>query len=133
MKVIDKLTPEIGPMLSVPAGRRADAAHYGRGHRGQERGRDRDVERLLGLWISMGLQNTGGKLITFEIDPEKVKMARRISRRPGWTDGDRGGRRCHVKIKESLKAPLDMVFIDAEKEGYPDYLKQLLPLVGLAV
>jgi caffeoyl-CoA O-methyltransferase len=34
----------------------------------------------------------------------------------------------HEKIKE-LKGPLDMVFIDAEKEGYMDYLKQLMPLV----
>jgi predicted O-methyltransferase YrrM len=28
-----------------------------------------------------------------------------------------------------LKEPIDVVFIDAEKEGYVDYLKKLLPLV----
>jgi predicted O-methyltransferase YrrM len=28
-----------------------------------------------------------------------------------------------------LKGPVDMVFIDAEKEGYLDYLKKVLPLV----
>ena len=28
-----------------------------------------------------------------------------------------------------LKGPIDMVFIDADKEGYSDYLKKLLPLV----
>ena len=28
-----------------------------------------------------------------------------------------------------LKEPIDILFIDADKEGYLDYLKQLLPLV----
>jgi hypothetical protein len=28
-----------------------------------------------------------------------------------------------------LQAPVDVVFIDADKEGYLDYLKKLLPLV----
>jgi caffeoyl-CoA O-methyltransferase len=28
-----------------------------------------------------------------------------------------------------LKEPIDLLFIDADKEGYPDYLNQLLPLV----
>jgi predicted O-methyltransferase YrrM len=28
-----------------------------------------------------------------------------------------------------LKEPIDLLFIDADKEGYPDYLKKLGPLV----
>lgn len=28
-----------------------------------------------------------------------------------------------------LKEPIDVVFIDADKEGYTDYLNKLLPLV----
>ena len=27
------------------------------------------------------------------------------------------------------KGPVDLVFIDADKKGYPDYLRKLLPLV----
>ena len=34
----------------------------------------------------------------------------------------------HENIK-SLKGPIDFVFIDAEKPGYADYLRKLLPLV----
>ncbi len=34
----------------------------------------------------------------------------------------------HENIKR-LKDPLDVVFIDADKEGYLDYLNQVLPLV----
>ena len=34
----------------------------------------------------------------------------------------------HENIKK-LKGPIDIVFIDADKPGYPDYLETLLPLV----
>ncbi len=34
----------------------------------------------------------------------------------------------HQNIK-TVKAPIDLLFIDADKEGYPDYLARLLPLV----
>lgn len=33
------------------------------------------------------------------------------------------------KILEELKGPIDMVVIDADKEGYLDYLNKTLPLV----
>ena len=41
----------------------------------------------------------------------------------------------HLEVT-GLKDPIDLVFIDADKEGYLDYLKKLLPLVragGLVV
>lgn len=129
MKVIDKLTPHIGPMLSVPP---AD----GRFLRimAESIGAKNVVEigtsnGYSALWMSLALKNTGGKLTTFDIDPEKVKMARANFKEAGVdglitvVEGD-----AHQKIKD-LKGPIDMVFIDAEKEGYADYLKQLLPLV----
>jgi len=34
----------------------------------------------------------------------------------------------HAEITK-LREPLDLVFIDADKEGYPDYLNKLAPLV----
>ena len=33
----------------------------------------------------------------------------------------------HETIKD-LKGPIDMVFLDADKEGYIDYLNKLLPM-----
>ena len=30
---------------------------------------------------------------------------------------------------DALKEPIDVVFLDADKDGYVDYLKKLLPLV----
>jgi len=34
----------------------------------------------------------------------------------------------HVEVAK-LKEPIDLLFIDADKEGYLDYLQQLSPLV----
>lgn len=81
------------------------------------------------LWISMALKSTGGKLTTFEIDPERIRMARENFRRAGVdqivtvVEGD-----AHEQVTK-LKDPIDLLFIDADKEGYADYLKKLLPLV----
>lgn len=82
-----------------------------------------------GLWLSLALHKTGGELITFEIDPGRAAAARRHFEQAGVADfitiveGD-----AHEKIRE-LDGPIDLVFIDADKEGYVDYLNQLLPLV----
>jgi caffeoyl-CoA O-methyltransferase len=81
------------------------------------------------LWIANALQRTGGKLTTFEIDHDRAAYARERFVRAGvenivtLVEGD-----AHVKLA-AVKGPIDMVFIDAEKQGYPDYLRRLLPLV----
>ena len=84
---------------------------------------------LSGLWFSLALQKTGGRLTTHEVDPGRAETARRHFRDAGVDGivtvvlGD-----AHEKIRQ-LKGPIDVVFIDAEKEGYTDYLNTLLPLV----
>lgn len=82
-----------------------------------------------GLWLCLALQTTGGKLITFEIDSGRAATARNHFEQAGVNqlvtviEGD-----AHEKVT-SLKGPIDVVFIDADKEGYVDYLNKLLPLV----
>jgi len=81
------------------------------------------------IWLAIGVRKSGGKVITHEINPETVKLAQENFKRAGVADivtvveGD-----AHETVKK-LKGPVDMVFIDADKEGYADYLKKLLPLV----
>jgi predicted O-methyltransferase YrrM len=81
-----------------------------------------------GLWILLALMKTGGRLTTFEIDRGRHEMARSNYERAGLLGqatlvlGD-----AHVEIAK-LKGPIDLVFIDADKEGYPDYLSKLAPL-----
>lgn len=82
-----------------------------------------------GLWFSAALRNTGGKLITHEIDPRRARMARESFERAGVSHlVDLVEGNAHEEVLK-LKGPIDIVFIDADKPGYPDYLRKLLPLV----
>jgi caffeoyl-CoA O-methyltransferase len=82
-----------------------------------------------GLWMCVGLRATGGKLTTHEIDAERAALARENFKRAGvdsivtLVEGD-----AHNEVAK-IKDPIDIVFLDADKEGYADYLKKLLPLV----
>lgn len=89
-----------------------------------------------GLWLLAALARTGGRLTTYEIDPGRHAAARANFERAGVAPlanavlGD-----AHVELGK-LKEPVDLAFIDADKDGYPDYLAKLLPLVrpgGLVV
>jgi len=82
-----------------------------------------------GLWLLTALRTTGGRLTTFEIDPEKVTLARNNFKKAGvdhLANVIQGN--AHEEVTK-LKEPIDLLFIDADKEGYLDYLKKLLPLV----
>ncbi len=84
---------------------------------------------LSGLWLSMALQATGGKLTTFEIDRGRAATARGNFKEAGVdhlvtiVEGD-----AHRTISR-LNEPIDVLFLDADKEGYVSYLNRLLPLV----
>ncbi len=81
------------------------------------------------LWMALGLKATGGRITTYEIDRERADAARANFKRAGLDDritlvlGD-----AHVEVKKQ-QGPIDIVFIDADKDGYILYLKALLPLV----
>jgi len=82
-----------------------------------------------GIWFCLALQKTGGKLTTFEIDEGRAARARENFKRAGVENlvtlmmGD-----AHQEVLK-VKEPIDLMFLDADKEGYMDYLKKLLPLV----
>jgi hypothetical protein len=75
---------------------------------------------LSGLWLCLALQKTGGKLTTFEYDAGRAATARGHFKKAGVdplvtvVEGD-----AHQTIAR-LKEPIDVLFIDADKEGYVD-------------
>ncbi len=66
----------------------------------------------------------GGQLDTIEIDPRHAEIARESFRRAGFTDHARVhvGRALDVLPGLAPDGPFDLVFIDADKDGYPAYL-----------
>jgi predicted O-methyltransferase YrrM len=82
-----------------------------------------------GIWLALALQKTGGKLTTHEIDADRASMARENFKKAGvdtiitLVEGD-----AHETVS-NIKEPIDLLFLDADKEGYIDYLNKLLPLV----
>ncbi len=82
-----------------------------------------------GIWFCLALRTTGGKLTTHDIDEGRASLARENFKRAGVDNlvtlvmGD-----AHETVK-NIKEPIDVLFIDADKEGYTDYLNKLLPLV----
>lgn len=84
---------------------------------------------LSGIWFCLALENTGGKLTTFEIDAGRAATARANFQRAGvdklvtLVEGD-----AHVEVTK-INQPIDLLFLDADKTGYIDYLQKLLPRV----
>jgi caffeoyl-CoA O-methyltransferase len=81
------------------------------------------------LWLLLALRTTGGKLTTLEIDPDKIRLAEKNFKKAGMDklvtiiEGD-----AHKEVAK-VKEPIDLLFLDADKEGYLDYLNKLLPLI----
>jgi caffeoyl-CoA O-methyltransferase len=79
------------------------------------------------IWMGLALEETGGRLITIEIDKERYDLARRhvseagLSQRVTLIKGD-----AHAEVVK-LERPFDFVFLDADKEGQLDYFNKLYP------
>jgi predicted O-methyltransferase YrrM len=82
-----------------------------------------------GVWLALALRTTGGQLFTHEIDSHRAEIARSNFEKAGvqklvtLIEGD-----AHETVRQHKK-PIDVVFLDADKEGYIDYLDKLLPLL----
>jgi predicted O-methyltransferase YrrM len=83
------------------------------------------------IWLARALPSDGS-LVSLELEQHHADVARKNIERAGFTS------QVQVRVgpaTESLKAlaieavePFDFIFIDADKEGYPDYLELSLAL-----
>ena len=82
-----------------------------------------------GIWFCLALRATDGRLTTHEIDAGRAALARANFERAGvdrlvtLVEGD-----AHEEVTK-LQGPIDILFLDADKSGYIDYLDKLLPLM----
>ena len=83
------------------------------------------------LWLARALP-AGGRLITLELDPKHADVARTNFARAGLSDA------IELRLGSALdtlpqlvaegRGPFDLIFIDADKPGYPDYFAWALKL-----
>ncbi len=82
------------------------------------------------IWMARALPENG-KLISLELEPHHATVARRNVERAGLSD------KVEIRVGPALETlatmeneePFDLVFIDADKDGYVDYLEKTVPLV----
>jgi predicted O-methyltransferase YrrM len=83
------------------------------------------------IWLGRALP-AGGRLITLEYDPKHAEIARANIARAGLAGvvEVRLGRALDTlpQLVAEGRGPFDLIFIDADKEGYPDYLAWALKL-----
>jgi len=79
------------------------------------------------IWISSGLEETGGKLTTIEILEERVQKAKENVAKAGLTHRVTFKQGDAHQIVPALEGPFDMIFFDADKEGQADYFNKLYP------
>ena len=78
------------------------------------------------IWLARALP-ADGQLVTLELEPHHADVARGNLARAGLADVAEvrvgpAGQSLAALVAEEV-APFDMVFIDADKDGYPDYLE----------
>jgi predicted O-methyltransferase YrrM len=83
------------------------------------------------IWLA-GALSRDGRLISLEADPKHVDVARANVARAGLADivEIRFGRALDTlpQLVAENRGPFDLIFIDADKPGYPDYLAWALKL-----
>lgn len=83
------------------------------------------------IWLARALPK-GGKLITLESEPKHAEVARKNIARAGLADSVeiRLGRALATlpDLAAERRDPFDFIFLDADKESYPDYLAWSLKL-----
>ena len=82
------------------------------------------------IWLARALPD-GGRLISLELDAHHAQVARDNIERAGLSGvvEVRVGDAADSLARMSGEQPFDVVFIDADKDGYPRYLELCLPLL----
>jgi caffeoyl-CoA O-methyltransferase len=81
------------------------------------------------LSMAAGLPD-GGRIVTCEVDPRHAEVARRHIAASPFAD------RIDVRLGpaldtiKGLQGAFDLVFIDADKQGYVDYFEAVLPMLA---
>ena len=79
------------------------------------------------IWLADAARATGGRVVTLERDPNKVRLARENLGRAGvaaWVEVREGPA---AETLAALPGPFDLVFLDADRASYRTYLELAVP------
>lgn len=79
------------------------------------------------IWLARALP-PGGRLVTLEYSPKHAEVARGNLARAGLAELAEIRVGPAREVMRTLSGPFDFFFIDADKEGYPDYFRGCLEL-----
>lgn len=82
-----------------------------------------------GIWLSRAIAPLKGSLTTIDMNPERVKIAKKNLAEAGFEHSAKVIEGNALKIIPTLKDQYDMVFLDSDKDVYPDAFKMSLPLL----
>ena len=81
-------------------------------------------------WSSIAMASalpTGGRIVTCDVNEETSAIARRYAEEAGVADRIEYRLGPAIETVATFEGPFDLVFIDADKEGYVDYYEAVLP------
>ena len=81
-------------------------------------------------WSSIAMASAlpmGGRIVTCDVNEETNAIARRYAEEAGVADRIEYRLGPAIDTVATLDGPFDLVFIDADKEGYVDYYEAVLP------
>jgi predicted O-methyltransferase YrrM len=84
-------------------------------------------------WSSIAMASAlppGGVVVTCDVDPEAQEIARRYAEEAGVADRIDYRLGPGLETMQALDGPFDLVFVDADKEGYAGYYEAALPLLA---
>lgn len=79
------------------------------------------------IWLADAARATGGRVTTLEFNPDKIALARTNLARAGLESVVEVIAGRAADTLPGLAGPLDLVFLDADRPSYLDYLELVVP------
>ena len=82
-----------------------------------------------GIWLARAVAPLKGNVTTIDMDPERVKIAKKNISDAGLERVVKVIEGNALKVLPTLKEEFDMIFLDSDKDVYPDAFKMSVPML----